>query len=288
MRHRLLALASLVTAVFIGCASPPRLPERPRRPAECIETVSEVIKRGLAEPRAEWVERVSLKDSALGVLEFEGTVGGSLATTSIQNRLAKLEREGELKNVLDRATIDEVRRELELAQDADAGLTQEQIAARLGKLVVADYLLVGSVTRYESEQKSVSLKSSFRAGEFKRYQTEYARFDKRLDAIEAEASTMSVEKSLQVFGGPDDETTLQRVESLRRATKRPEQFEEEIRSKRGQEFSNVAYVALNARLIQVETSEVVWTYEWEVADQSLTTAMNSILDDLTARLVKKN
>lgn len=280
-----LGVACVAAVVALGGCSSAQLPSAPRPPATRYQTLQEVIGQLPSRVDSRWDSTpVSLQDKRVGLTEFGGDVAGaSQATAVASSRMGEFEQQGKLKQV-DRTKFQQIEAEVRLEKGGDANASAKELAKRVGEKLLADYFLIGGVSDVRNIQQSIPFRMVFRDGEIERYRTEYADFKQKLDASE-KALNENVLGQVTGVGSSQRQQDQVRIAQLRAEVKPPEYYEQDIESRQRSEFKSIATVTVNARLIDVRTTQPIWHFESQRSGEALTDTMRGVIDELLERLV---
>jgi hypothetical protein len=276
--------AGLAGVVLVGCAQTAKkveLPVAPMAPLTRVQTVEEALDLGAVTGGGSWVnEAKSFGVDAIGVFEFKGGLGAPQVAAGVAGRLSDMAMFRRVK-VVDRGQIsravEALRRDDEIRY---AGMTEAKKADVIGRQLGVGYLLFGEVTRYDSEDRSVALKTVFADQERERYGKDYARFQeiltKRVERLRSERSAES--------GSSGD--LLKRIEDLRSQVQPLDDYEQQVLGRQESRSVTVYTVGVDAKLIEVSTGKHAWFFHAETKDLDALQAMNRLSHGLVDSLLE--
>jgi hypothetical protein len=272
-----------------GCTSVPELPPRVEAPATRWQTIDEVLARVPAKANSSWPDgEISLTGKTVGLLEFRGAAEGSARAEQNTGRLLLDIAKNHHLQVVDRSLIEKVKMEKDIQTEGKTNTALAEEVARAGKILSAHYLLLGSVTQYQEQSQNVSLQKIFKPGELERYAADYAAFTKAADACEANLKAKIAKIQYIPYAQNNVVELNQRLMELqtrRMETKSPDWWEQDVTERQRVEFASVASVGLAAKLVDVDTSRIVWFFDAEFRDQSLQHTMGRAVDGLLAAML---
>lgn len=283
-----IALAGLGAVFTIGCGpgamparpTPPDLPEPPKARYESLEeaVVTPVV---LNSNRGGGDYNLS-KTDAIAIMSFAqtGSAGsGALVADAI---ILELQRRG--YKVIDRDQIEKIIKEQSRIGEGLTGLSDIEMAKKIGKLVSADYFLIGSVTEYASESRDIPLAKVIVQSDVERYQNEIMERNKKQTEWQNECDKANKKiKYNQEMGAHNQ--TLYDCKWVKAAS--IDEWQEKYYNENRKVYSPVARVGLTAKLINVSTTQILWVGQANISDTNLQRGMTRItskmVDDFTGK-----
>ncbi|MGD9693288.1 MAG: CsgG/HfaB family protein [Phycisphaerales bacterium] len=298
MKNRFRALGSslivLTSFILSGCSSLPAVPTAPAEPVTRWQTIEEAAKFDqVVVGRHEWRDASAgspdIKGRTFGVDAFGGSVEGSGLATNTLTR--QLERSGSSHGykVVDRSKWETLRSQIDAIRRDESSGPESEKYQRIGELLNADYLLVGSVTQHRSDQQTVYLRLLADPAEFERYERDYATFKDEIAKAKREADSAIAAYDLNpVMGSGAAYARKNEIELREREVRTPQAVRNDIEMKTKPEFASLAQSGIEARLIDCRTGENLFWYTANVNAQTSSRGLDQLIEDLVQRISSAN
>lgn len=270
-------IIALALFLVIGCAAlyprpiAPRQPQMPMAPKTASQTIEMVVN---TDPVLNFnqVDPIQLRykskdsntsDTTFAVLafaspgDFTGT-GGSLVSDTFYISLAQRG-----VSIIEREKIKEIMAEQKIARKNSAISAEE--AKRIGIIAGADYMLFGAVTEYKSETRDVRLGRFIPEKEIQRYAADHEAYQRSYaDYQMAQARYLKeVEQynqmQMAMLSTAHIYPQSQNPYASQTRAKTLEEWEDEVQNRSGRNaLATVASIGITARVINVQTGEIVW------------------------------
>lgn len=256
----------------------------PREPQKRWQTPQELISRS-SEIKGTDNDLPSFKGFKLGISKFEGDNSGrELIANNLWQEILSDTKRKEL--FVDKAKTDQVVAELERSQSDWARLTPEQKTEKVGKLIFADYLVFVTVTEYKSGDQQLTVSEVYLDGEVERYKKEYDLYVKEVkEEIDRLDKKIHGPEGLIGFVRRRFEAEKAKWEAALQALKKPEQFENELKTRAS--FQTVGSVGVAVTVIEVKSGKPVWVANGSQRDISLDSSGKAVSRDLLKKLLSK-
>ncbi|MBF0194673.1 MAG: hypothetical protein HQL71_08940 [Magnetococcales bacterium] len=240
----------------------PKIPSLPKPPKVRYETVDEATVTPVTLNAYRSVEfNISKTNDTVAIMDFqqpkEKEGSGALVADSF---IMDMQRRG--YQIIEREKIKNIMEEqIRISEDATK-LSDLDVAKRVGKLLQADYFLIGAVTEFESSSQVVPLSKILQSSDIDRYTSQQEAYeDQRPKKEKACKEYLEHFKNAKCIMPPS--TTL-------------DEWNEKIAGKSKNAFAPIARVGLTSKLIDVKTSKIVWVGQANVSDNNLQKGMTRI------------
>lgn len=195
------------------------------------------------------------KTDTIAVMAFDEPAGSGAGSLVADNLILDLQVKG--FNVVDREQIERIMREQGLMAEGRTQLTDLEISKKLGKLLQADYIIYGAITEYVSKSENIQLSPVIDPTDRNRYQREYDEFVNFYDEFADE---------------------FERLPAMPK-TLREWEFDSAGNARRS--YINIARVGVTAKIVDIETSDIVWVGFASLQDLRIQRGMSRVVDGLT-------
>ena len=272
-------LVGLAAAFAIGCGPTPKplMPDQPKTPKFRYESIEEatVTPVTLNSHRSGQFEIRQTRDT-IANMSFQGHGSGAGALVA-DSFILDLQRRG--NKVIEREKIEQIIREQQRQAAGFTDLTDVEIARRIGKLVRADYFLVGAVTEYASESRDVPLTKVVLQSDVQRYQEESEVYESKRPDFEKECKSY-MENPYNRQYGAYPKCDMPEAKTI-------DDWQEEYYSQHRTALASVARVGLTAKLISIATTEILWVGQANVNDSNLQKGMTRITSKMINDILVK-
>jgi len=271
----LIAVVVIGLLAFFGSSTSGGLPipflsKRPPYPPRAdYGRVEDVVIRDIAVSSVRANEGPAFgQDVRVAVYTFDapqGTQGGVLVSDIFA---ATLREKG--YQVFERSEIERVLREQQLLIEGRTTASDLDIAQRLGQLGAVQYMVFGAVTLYNSEGQTVLLPVTVAQEDREVYEEEYAEYrDWYINGFRLAPNRWATD-------------AFDRAEMLRaeEGVLSIEELEEELLKEPREEFRTIASVGISAKIVDVQTGEIIWMGQSETTDFTLVQASSRVVEEL--------
>jgi len=276
-----LVVAIAVVAIFIGagCASSPKilakpiLPEPPSAPKARFETLEEAVVSPVTLNANKSDVYQIRQTQPIAIMSFQEARAGSSGSGALvaDSIILELQRRG--YRVIEREQIDKIRKEQLQIKEGESALSDLEIAKRISQMVAAEYFLIGAVTDYASESRDVSLSKVVVKSDAERYEREYAEFMEKLNTSYASECEKHNKAIAERKGIGERCAPAAKARTL-------DEWQDEYFNQSRKVFSTVARVGVTAKLVDVNTTKIIWVGQANIADTNLQRGMTRIVSKM--------
>lgn len=193
--------------------------------------------------------------------------------------------------IVERENIETVMRERQIVEQS-RDLTEEKKARLIGRIVKADYMVLGAVTEYNSQNQMVPLCRFIPRPELDRYAAEYYHYEKAYATYMEQYNqylkdVRDYNIKAEILGGREKGQYVIKPGPPSEKPKSLEEWQREVESAPcKQELGTMANIGLTARIIDVKTGEIVWVGQASKRHTQLQEGLQILTSELVDSFVR--
>lgn len=257
---------SVCLLLIVGCAAMIPPPTPPEPPKGVFKTVRDIVVTPVNLDSNPDPSLNITKNQTIAIMTFKEPAGSGAGTLVADFFILDLQRKG--YKVVEREHIEKIMKEQGLIGEGKTSLSDIEIAKKVGRLLAADYFVVGAVTEYRSENREIPLPKFYPESELARYESEYKKYNEDC-------------RAQRILG----------VICFHQAAA-PKTYREgeggymQFQNKR--EFARVANVGLTAKMFKIDTGKILWVGQASVTDEKLQDGLKRIRESMSKDFLKLN
>ncbi|ACS80285.1 CsgG/HfaB family protein [Maridesulfovibrio salexigens] len=258
---QIVLVLAAVSVLGLGCIPrQPRAPAYPIPPKSIYETIQEAVVTPMNLDSFRMHKRPLTKEKTFAIMNFRANdnTSGSMVSDRL---IIELKTKG--YHVIDREEIDKVVREQAMMSEHKTGLTDLEIAQRIGRLVHADYFVFGSVTDKYTDSLNISLNRIIVKNDIPRYDRDVEMFESERSEYEMESDKFASRTGIML---PE----LERAKTI-------DEWQEDYYAKPKRTFSTISRIGLTAKVVDVKTSQIFWVGQAGVSDTGMQDGLKRVV-----------
>lgn len=194
----------------------------------------------------------------LSLKEPPGSGAGALAADQF---VMAFQKKG--YHVIDREQIERVLREKGIIAKGKTTLSDLDIAKKLRSLFAAKYFIFGAITEYNAQNQNIFLPKYVKQDDMEKYEQEYEIYSKN---SLVQLQQLSNNSSLWV--------------------KSPDEFREYVENMHSKQmFARIANVGITVKMIDTDSTDIVYVGQCNVSDEKLQNGMKRIVSAIIDELI---